>query len=454
MLSFVSIAIGAALLALGMTTRLPVLAVIGVAYAAGGWMAKRASSARKRSTISPPRWRRWSAGVLVGAGGLLTGLFAYLWVHGIPATPDAFYATPPAPPSRPGVLLRAEPFTRALPAGTRAWRILYTTTIGDNRPAIASAVVLAPSAAPSAPLPVIAWTHGTTGVASGCAPTVLPAPFPFDATVPALESLVAEKWALVGTDYVGLGTAGVHQYLIGEPAGRAALDAVRAARQLEGLTLDRRTVVWGHSQGGHAALWTGILAPAYAPDVNVIGVAALAPATEIGALVEAAQYTVVGKIMASYVMSAYSATYHDVRWEEYVRPRARARAMASRCLSGPGALLSVGTALTLETPFFAIPPTSGVLGERFKQNVPTAKIASPLLVAQGLRDELVLPDVQGRYVRERCKAGQRLEYRPYDGRDHMSLVARDSGLTDDLMQWTRQRFAGIAAPPGCPGVAP
>ena len=41
------------------------------------------------------------------------------------------------------------------------------------------------------------------------------------------------------------------------------MDATRAARHIPELTLDNRTVVWGHSQGGRA-LETGILGPACA----------------------------------------------------------------------------------------------------------------------------------------------------------------------------------------------
>jgi hypothetical protein len=75
--------------------------------------------------------------------------------------------------------------------------------------------------------------------------------------------------------------AGLIPTLIGEGEARAALDSVRAARQMAELTLDMRTVVWGHSQGGHAALWTGIVGPRYAPDVEIVGVAAVAPAANM-----------------------------------------------------------------------------------------------------------------------------------------------------------------------------
>ena len=446
-LTLLVIAVGVAMLWLSLATGLPLLAAIGVVYVLAGWMARTAGSTRSRG------WRAafgWLFG-LIGVG-IVTAI-GYLWLNARPPVPDAFYEPPGVLAGDPGALLRREPFTRAVPRGARAWRILYTTTRADNVPAVASAIVLAPAAGASEPRPVIAWTHGTTGQANGCAPSVLPAPFPFDATVPALEQLIAEKWVLVGTDYVGLGTGGSHPYLIGEPEGRSALDAVRAARHLPDLKIDARTVVWGHSQGGHAALWSGILAPRYAPDVEIAGVAALAPATEIGALVEAAQHTPVGKIMASYVVTAYSEVYPDVRFDEYVRPPVRARLMAARCLSGTGALLSVLTSLTLETAFFAIPPNSGRLGERLEDNVPRGHVIAPLMIAQGLADDLVLPSVQAHFVRQRCDSGQSLEFRTYKGRDHTGLVARDSPLTGDLVQWTRDRLAGVPVSPGCATVA-
>jgi pimeloyl-ACP methyl ester carboxylesterase len=427
-------------------TTIPLVAVVGAAYLIRGWLS------RPRGAVTQRPLLRTILGFLVGAvGASMVTALGYLALRARPPTPDAFYDPTPTVPPQPGTLLRAEPFPGVVPAETRVWRILYSTTRADNVPAIASAIVLAPAPPSADPRPVVAWTHGSTGVAEGCAPSVLPAPFPFDPTVPALKQLIAEKWVLVGTDYVGLGTTGGHPYLIGEAEGRSALDAVRAVGQLKEVKVDPRAVVWGHSQGGHAALWTGILAPRYAPDISLLGVAALAPATEIGALVEAAQHTPVGKIMASFVMTAYSQTYRDVGFNEYVGPVARARAMASRCLSGPGALLPVLTALTMERNFFLRPPVQGQLGERFKENVPTGHIAVPLLIGQGLSDDLVLPTVQERFVRERCAAGQPLEYRTYAGRDHVSVVAPDS--PEDLMRWTRDRFSAVPIEGGCRTVA-
>src|SRR5205823_5163003 len=86
------------------------------------------------------------------------------------------------------------------------------------------------------------------------------------------------------TDYEGLGTPGRHPYLVGESEGRGVLDAARAAGELDATRANDTVVVAGHSQGGQAALFAGEIAPVYAPDLDVRGVAALAPATEVNTL--------------------------------------------------------------------------------------------------------------------------------------------------------------------------
>ncbi len=120
---------------------------------------------------------------------------------------DAFYDTPDDVPDEPGRLLDAEAFDRTIPDDAQAWRILYTTTRADGEPAVASALVVVPRAAPTGPLPVIALAHGTTGVDRTCAPSVLADPFAAGAFF-ALDRVIDEGWALVATDYVGLGTEG------------------------------------------------------------------------------------------------------------------------------------------------------------------------------------------------------------------------------------------------------
>jgi hypothetical protein len=375
-------------------------------------------------------------------------IIAALWAASHPTTPDAFYDPPAKLTGEPGTLLRSEPYTKDLPAGARGWRILYATTRANNAPAVASAVVVASTQAAAAPRPVIAWAHGTTGIVPGCAPSVM-APF---ANVPAVGRIIAENWIYVATDYVGLGTAGGHAYLIGEDAARAVLDSIRAAGRLDGFSADNRTVVWGHSQGGHSALWTGIRAGDYAPDVNITGIAALAPASDLPALLKSGQGTMFGKIVSSYLIHAYAAAYPDVGIASYVQPRARPFVgdVASRCVGGWPTLLSAAeTKLFPSAGIFARDPASGPLGDRLRQNTPATAMAADVFIAQGAADDLVLADVQSRYVAARCAAGQDIDYRIYAGRDHVSLVTDHPALDDDLIAWSRDRFSGVPGTPNC-----
>jgi alpha-beta hydrolase superfamily lysophospholipase len=312
---------------------------------------------------------------------------------------------------------------------------------------LASAIVLAGSAAP-APRPVIAWAHGTTGVARGCAPSLLDEPF---AHAPAIDAALARGWVIVATDYVGQGTAGPHPYLIGDGEARPVLDAVRAARQLADAAVGDRVVVWGHSQGGHSALWTGISAADYAPELHVAGVAAMAPATDLPAMLAGVHDTPAGRIVSAYLLDAYSHIYPEVRAADLASgSRAMlARDIARHCMAGSSAWLAVVDALLAGGSLFDGAPATGAFGARLAANVPETPVPAPLWIAQGLDDTLVLPAVQDGYVARRCAAGQSIHYLHVTGRDHLSLVAPDSPLSGWLVQWTADRFAGIAAPTAC-----
>lgn len=61
----------------------------------------------------------------------------------------------------------------------------------------------------------------------------------------------------------------------------------------------------------------------------------------------------------------------------------------------------------------------------------------------------MLPSIQAHYVRQRCAAGQKLDYLTYPGRDHVGLVAADSPLIPALISWTKDRLAGKPAPDNC-----
>ena len=362
--------------------------------------------------------------------------------------PDAFYDPPANPPRRPGALLRSEPLRDVtLPAGMRGWRILYTTTADDHTPAIAAATVFGPADPPPGPRPVVTWAHATTGLLQRCMPSLWSAP---TEGIPARDAIVAAGWVVVATDYSFAEQGGPHPYMIGEGEARAVLDAMRAARQMPELTLVSRTVVWGHSQGGHAALWTGIVGPRYAPDVEIDGVAAIAPAANPRAIL--ATNEPANKRLGPYVARSYSRFYPDIAFDQALRSDALAAApdIAGLCSFLPPddpQRIAVLTG-TFDGPALAI-DTNPALAGRLSQNTADRAIAAPLVIAQGLEDPVVAPDVTDAWVDERCAAGQRLEYWSFAGADHGTIVQPGTPLEEPLVAWTTARFARAPQPEGC-----
>ena len=207
---------------------------------------------------------------------------------------------------QPGTLIRQERMGGA-PQGASAYRVLYRSTGLKGEPIAVSGVVVVPDGPPPAQgRPIVAWAHPTTGIVPHCAPSL--AFFVFQ-QMQGLRDMVARGYIVTATDYPGLGTAGPHPYLVGQSEGRAVLDSVRAARNLAAMSASNRFAVWGHSQGGQAALYAGQLAKDYAPELNLVGVAAAAPATDLGALMRDDLPTPGGKNLLAMTLWSWARVY-------------------------------------------------------------------------------------------------------------------------------------------------
>jgi len=186
-----------------------------------------------------------------------------------------FYDTPRSLAlSQPGDLLRQEHFDNyALPDGARAVRILYHSLDANRRDVATSGVVLIPAGdAPPDGWPVIAWAHGTSGVARQCAPSLQKDIYYGEE---GLMPMVRAGFAVVATDYHGLGTTGPHQYINKTAQARDVIYSIPAARQAVP-ALGSKWVVDGHSQGGVAAwgvaeMETSLQDPNYLGAVSVAG---------------------------------------------------------------------------------------------------------------------------------------------------------------------------------------
>jgi acetyl esterase/lipase len=188
----------------------------------------------------------------------------------------SFYSTPnPLPAGQPGELIRSEEFDAyQLPEGVSAVRILYHSRSANGADVAASGVVLTPDEPPpGGGWPIIAWAHGFTGTARRCAPSLMrnlnEGPF--------LSMYVKLGYALVATDYTGLGT-NFRNASVDKQSNAADVIYSVAASRAAVPHLGRGWVVMGESEGGLAALGVAELErdirdPYYLGSIAVSGVA-------------------------------------------------------------------------------------------------------------------------------------------------------------------------------------
>jgi hypothetical protein len=398
--------------------------------------------------------RRWLLLVAVALLGLLViaTVAVGVAVRAVqPERPGPFYTAPvPLPPGPPGTIIRSEA-VHGFPHGAHAWRVLYKSTSYDGSPTAVSGTIIVPdSPAPAAGRNVLAYSHGTVGIASNCAPSLRGADLA--RLVPGFDAFVAAGDVLAITDYQGLGTRGPHPYLVGRSEAMGVLDSVRAAHNLPEAQAGTAFVVWGESQGGHAALFTGELAASYAPELTLLGVAALEPATDLAALFQAGVGTTFGDVLAAMAIRSWEQVYDAPSLEQVVTPAARpiVRQIATYCIAATRAqtLAMLPASTILKLTFLSQPPWDTEPWRSVaQQNTPGAMhIGVPLFISQGDADQIVSPQVTETFVRRLCAQGEAVQYTTYPGEGHITTPARSVA---DGAPWVADRFAGRPAPSSC-----
>src|SRR6201992_3701879 len=309
----------------------------------------------------------------------------------------------------PGTLVRQEIIDGA-PLGATAYRVLYRSTGMKGEPIFVSGVIIVPQGdPPPGGRPILAWAHPTSGVTPRCAPSL--AIFLFQ-QIQGLRSFVERGYVVAATDYPGLGTPETHPYLVGDSEGRAVIDIVRAASSMPGAGGGKRFVVWGHSQGGQAALFTGLIAKSYAPELTLLGVAAAAPATDLVTLMNDDINSVGGKNITAMTLWSWHRVY-DASISKIVDPRAIPvmDRLAHECIEGPFDLVArPRTEKPLEKYFLTVEGPANVepWHSLLEKNSPGALPPElPVFLAQGTADEIIRPDVTRDYMGKLCKAGSK-----------------------------------------------
>ncbi|MGO9195595.1 MAG: lipase family protein [Acidimicrobiales bacterium] len=370
---------------------------------------------------------------------------------------QAFYRPPrPLPEARPGTLIRTEIVTGVpgVPPGATVWRLLYhSTTIYGDDIAESGYVITPPGLAPPGGWPMIAWAHGTTGFGRLCAPSL----FSNQAGVgvyliPGLTQYLHAGYAIAATDYQGLGAPGIHGYLLGASEGRAVLDAARAARKLPGHHVSRTVIIYGHSQGGHAALFAGQMAPGYSPDLHVIGVVAAAPATGLSTIMTVAMSPSGQSILDYSLPAAWSWTqvYRDLPVSDVFTAAGAREAgpiVTTGCQNAEVAAIN-SRHLTVASLFRAGAASDPVFTDHAELNDPgLVKTDAPMLVVQGTADTTVPPELTDDYVEHSaCPIGDTIDYLHVTGATHGTVVFASVSA---ILSWMAARRRGSSAPTTC-----
>ncbi len=376
----------------------------------------------------------------LAVGLILTGVNA----DGGRPSPSDFYNAELPEKAVPGLLLRAVAIDSGGTTGS-AIRMLYATTDSSGARVIASGLLYVPGSTAGDSLPLVVWAHGETGSAPACAPSVRG---PGSGGLEVVPQLLGLGYAVFAPDGIGEGPNGAPSVLVGESGGHAILDGIRAVGQVPGMRLGS-AVVWGFSAGAHSALWAGRLQPSYAPDATLAGVAVDAPifdpATTIADQVTRSAPTE----LPSYVLTSYAAAYPEVRASDYlsVAEQLRTAEVAARCGSVGWAVDNWAAVLGARGAW-AVPAGSGVLGTRLSQNA-VGLVSVPLLVTQGVDDQVVSSSLTDVAVGGRCHVGQVLEYHRYPGLGHLSPARPDAPQLADSLNWMSARFAGQPAITTC-----
>ena len=349
----------------------------------------------------------------------------------------------------PGSVIRDEPMGASPPGGI-AHRVLYRSTSPEGKPiAVSGVIIIPPGAAPAGGWPIVAWAHPTTGIVPRCAPSL--ALFIFQ-QIAGSRLLTEQGFAIAATDYPGLGTAGPHPYLVGVSEARAVIDSVRAARTFPGMN-NHRYAVWGHSQGGQATLFTGIIARDYAPELELLGVAAAAPATDLATLMTDDLDTTGGRNLTAMTVWSWSRVYGAAA-DSVVAPTVMpvVNRLAAECIESPLDIWArARTAAPLEKEFLTVKNPAEIEPWRslLVRNTPGPLPRSvPVFLAQGTSDHLVRPQVTMDYMKRLCRAGSRVRMLMLQGVSHGFAGAKSA---DQAVAWISDRFAGRPAPNDCGG---
>ncbi|MRG97002.1 lipase family protein [Polyangium spumosum] len=324
-------------------------------------------------------------------------------------------------------------------------------------------------------LPTLMVLHGTSGFTDGCGPSSA------TETAALAAALASTGYIVVAPDYIGLKneappTGFLHPYLVGQATAIASLDAARAVLRLPeeiregGARPSARLVVVGGSQGGHAALWVDRLAPYYARELDIMGIAATVPPADLlgeGTLALTTKRDSTANIIAFYGASAGWYGADDKLAEVLLPPLDQdvPAALGSGC--DPGDVLSGSEMLSsMFQPALLDAVASGKLGElapwgcmATENGLPTTSVSRiqkdaasyGILFVTGESDTLVDTPTERAAFEALCEAGMPMRYLECAGASHTKAT---TWALPEILTFLEERVAGKPFEKACAAGAP
>ncbi|MBL89405.1 MAG: hypothetical protein CL517_03895 [Actinobacteria bacterium] len=324
------------------------------------------------------------------------------------------------------------------------FRVVYESESIFGEPIEVSGLVLAPDLNAKKSRPVLSVTNGTPGLADQCAPSQQE-PLP---NLSLIQPFIEAGWVVVASDFEGLGTDGIHHYIVGESEARGIFDIVRAAKNIDGINADGPLVVWGHSQGGHAALHAGQRWLDLAPELNLVGVAAGAPPSQFPLLKSFLQS---GPFQGYLIMvgASFSSAYPELDYESLVKPEylPLLEELEKGCMSHIFEVFNpipYEEFLTIDD-IFSLPDWNARLTEN---DTNQRKLQVPTVILHGTDDEQIPFIASQLLLSQLCAFADSapIELKEYPGFSHAASVI---AYWDDLINWSNERITGTPAENQC-----
>ncbi|MBR0751327.1 alpha/beta hydrolase [Bradyrhizobium jicamae] len=363
-----------------------------------------------------------------------------------------FYVWSKDLPSRAGVMLREEPMPAQpeISHAATASRILYTSD--DVRwhsgiVPVSGTLYLPKGDSPPGGWPLVAWAHGTLGVSDRCAPSWT-GHKPRDATY--IDRWLASGFAVVATDYQGLGGPGPHTYLNWEAEGRSVLDAVRAALSSQSGKLAQKVFVTGQSQGSGAALGATRIAPSYAPDVPLLATVATGVVSTFPDGPYKAPLRIESPIYISLLMLGGALPDGAPSVDSLVSDKGKPILTAAReACTGEMRAVAHKDGITADNVY--VEPMAKVEASLTPvTNMSMVRLPVPVLLGTGLADRTLVPRRQYGAVAALCAGGSDVVWKTYPGATHNGGL---NAAFPDALAFFRDALAGNKPQSNCGAIS-